>query len=95
MLPSGAVPQKSAVFGPSRPALELCLVPDTTLHSPDYLGTFDTLTKDLGIISSPCLYTYIVKITNVEEKKQMKVYHGKAKLQPCNLKWALPKMVPA
>lgn len=60
-------------------------MPDTTLHSPDSLGTFDTLAKDLGIISSPCLHTYIVKITNVEKKKKMKVYCGKAKLHPCKM----------
>lgn len=56
------------------------------------LGTFDTLTKDSGVISSPCLHTYIAKITDVEEEKTMKVDSGKAKLQPGNLKWALPKI---
>ena len=56
------------------------------------LGTFDTLTKDSGIISPPCLHTYIVKITDVVAKKKMKMDSGGAKLQPCNLKWTLPKI---
>lgn len=36
------------------------------------LGTFATLTENLGIFFLPCLCTYIVEITDVEEKN-MKV----------------------
>lgn len=39
------------------------------------LGTFATLTENSGIFffSLPCLCTYIVEITDVEEKENMKV----------------------
>lgn len=40
LLHSGAVPQKSAVFDPCSPTLELWLVPDITLHCFELSGDF-------------------------------------------------------
>lgn len=62
------------MFDPcSQPTLELWLVPDITLHCLELSGDFCYFDREFGYFFFPCLCTYLVEITDVEEKENMKV----------------------
>lgn len=61
-------------------------MPSLHLHCLELSGDFWYIDREFGYFFSPRLCTYVVQITDVEEKEKMKVDSRKAELEPYNLK---------